>query len=40
MFVSRPLGMLTYTRDWHVSVQLMYPASESAMSNQYVLSGY
>ena len=32
--------MLTYTRDGHVSVQLMYPASESAISNEYVLNGY
>lgn len=38
--VSHPAGMLTYTRDGHVSVQLMYPASESAMSNEYVLNGY
>jgi len=27
MSVSHPAGMLTYTRDGHVSVQLMYPAS-------------
>src|SRR5437763_9702297 len=40
MSVSHPLGMLTYTRDGHVSVQLMYPASESAISNEYVLNGY
>jgi Lipocalin-like domain len=38
--VSHPAGMLTYTRDGHVSVQLMYPASESAISNEYVLNGY
>ena len=38
--VSRPAGMLTYTRDGHVSVQLMYPASEGAISNEYVLNGY
>jgi hypothetical protein len=38
--VSHPLGMLTYTRDGHVSVQLMYPAPESAFSNEYVLNGY
>jgi Lipocalin-like domain len=40
MSVSHPLGMLTYTRDGHVSVQLMYPTSESAISNEYVLNGY
>lgn len=40
MSVSRPPGMLTYTRDGHVSVQLMYPASEGAISNEYVLNGY
>lgn len=38
--VSHPAGMLTYTRDGHVSVQLMYPAPESAISNEYVLNGY
>lgn len=38
--VSHPAGMLVYTRDGHVSVQLMYPASESANSNEYVLNGY
>ena len=38
--VSHPAGMLIYTRDGHVSVQLMYPASESAISNEYVLNGY
>jgi len=37
---SHPAGMLTYTRDGHVSVQLMYPASEHAISNEYVLNGY
>ena len=33
-------GMLLYTRDGHMSVQLMYPESESALSNEYVQSGY
>jgi len=33
-------GMLIYTRDGHMSVQLMYPESESAVSNDYVLNGY
>ena len=40
MSVSHPAGMLIYTQDGHVSVQLMYPASESAISNEYVLNGY
>ena len=35
-----PLGMLIYTRDGHMSVQLMYPKAENALSNQYVQSGY
>lgn len=35
-----PVGMLVYTPDGHMSVQLMYPKSESALSNQYVRSGY
>ncbi len=38
--ISHPPGMLTYTRDSHVSVQLMYPAPERAVSNEYVLNGY
>ena len=33
-------GMLLYTRDGHMSVQLMYPESESALSNEYVKGGY
>jgi hypothetical protein len=33
-------GMLLYTRDGHVSVQLMYPESESALSTEYVQGGY
>jgi hypothetical protein len=33
-------GMLLYTRDGHVSVQLMFPKSESAVSNDYVKDGY
>ena len=33
-------GMLIYTRDGHVSVQLMLPASESGVSNDYVQKGY
>jgi hypothetical protein len=38
--VSHSAGMLTYTQDGHVSVQLMYPASGSVISNEYVLNGY
>ena len=33
-------GMLLYTRDGHMSVQLMFPQSETALSNDYVLNGY
>ena len=33
-------GMLLYTRDGHMSVQLMYPNSASNLSNEYVKSGY
>jgi hypothetical protein len=35
-----PLGMLIYTRGGHMSVQLMYPKSESSLSNEYVENGY
>jgi len=35
-----PAGMLIYTRDGHMSVQLMYPKSASTLSNEYVLNGY
>ena len=35
-----PVGMLIYTRDGHMSVQLMYPKSGSALSNEYVRNGY
>jgi Lipocalin-like domain len=35
-----PIGMLTYTRDGHMSVQLMYPKSAGALSNEYVENGY
>src|ERR1700689_1438034 len=38
MPAAQPKGMLIYTRDGHVSVQLMYP--ETALSNEYVLKGY
>ena len=33
-------GMLLYTRDGHMSVQLMYPKSASNLSNDYVKNGY
>jgi hypothetical protein len=36
----QPEGMLIYTRDGHMSVQLMYPKSANAQSNEYVLNGY
>jgi hypothetical protein len=36
----QPKGMLIYTRDGHMSVQLMYPKPASGVSNEYVLNGY
>lgn len=33
-------GSLIYTRDGRMSVQIMYPPSESSVSNDYVLNGY
>ena len=33
-------GMLLYTHDGHMSVQLMYPPSPSGLSNDYVKNGY
>jgi hypothetical protein len=33
-------GMLLYTRDGHMSVQLMYPKSASELTNDYVKNGY
>jgi Lipocalin-like domain len=38
--IPQPTGMLIYTRDGHMSVQLMYPASAGSLSNQYVRNGY
>src|SRR3954451_290663 len=35
-----PAGMLIYTSDGHMSVQLMYPKSAATLSNQYVENGY
>jgi hypothetical protein len=40
MPVRQPKGMLIYTRDGHMSVQLMYPESANGLSNEYVLNGY
>jgi len=34
----QPTGMLIYTKDGHISVQLMYP--ETSLSNEYVERGY
>jgi len=36
----QPAGILIYTRDGHMSVQLMYPKSANAQSNEYVQDGY
>lgn len=36
----QPKGMLVYTRDGHISVQLMYPQSAGSLVNEYVLNGY
>src|SRR5436305_14279450 len=33
-------GMLLYTRDGHMSVQLMYPKSAYGLTNEYVKNGY
>lgn len=33
-------GQLIYTRDGQMSVQLMYPPSQSSLTNDYVLNGY
>jgi Lipocalin-like domain len=38
--IPQPKGMLIYTRDGHMSVQLMYPRSVNAQSNEYVQDGY
>jgi Lipocalin-like domain len=38
--MPQPKGMLIYTRDGHMSVQLMYPESADTLSNEYVLNGY
>jgi hypothetical protein len=38
--IPQPKGMLIYTLDGHMSVQLMYPKSANALSNEYVQDGY
>ena len=38
--IPQPQGVLIYTRDGHMSVQLMYPESANTLSNEYVLNGY
>ncbi len=38
--MPQPVGMLIYTRDGHVSVQLMYSKSQQDLNNQYVRAGY
>ena len=38
--IPQPKGLLIYTRDGHMSVQLMYPESANTLSNEYVLKGY
>ena len=38
--IAQPMGMLIYTRDGHVSVQLMYPKPGNAQNNEYVEDGY
>lgn len=35
-----PEGMLIYTRDGHMSVQLMYPDAQHDLNNEYVRDGY
>jgi hypothetical protein len=38
--ITNRKGVLIYTPDSHMSVQVMYPKSESAVSNDYVQNGY
>jgi hypothetical protein len=40
MPIPQPQGMLAYTSDGHMSVQLMYPKSAPGLSNDYVKNGY
>ncbi len=37
---QQPEGMLIYTRDGHMSVQLMYPDAQHDLNNEYVHNGY
>lgn len=36
----QPKGMLIYSRDGHMSVQLMYPEAQHDLNNEYVRNGY
>jgi hypothetical protein len=38
--ITHRKGMLIYARDGHMSVQIMFRKSESALSNDYVKDGY
>jgi hypothetical protein len=38
--ITERKGMLLYTRDGHMSVQIMFSKPESALSNDYVKEGY
>lgn len=38
--IAQPKGILIYTRDGHMSVQLMYPKAAHAESSEYVRDGY
>jgi hypothetical protein len=38
--ITNRKGALLYTRDGHMSVQIMFPTSESTLSNDYVREGY
>jgi hypothetical protein len=38
--ITHRKGTLIYTRDGHMSVQIMFSQSESALSNDYVRNGY
>jgi hypothetical protein len=38
--IAQPKGILIYTQDGHMSVQLMYPKSANTQSNEYVKDGY
>jgi hypothetical protein len=38
--IPQPKGLLIYTPDGHMSVQLMYPESANSLSDEYVLNGY